>query len=162
MNTFTRLTLAAAALAVSPLWAAEAPPAAATVSGIEGTALVNQGEEFVTVADAQALQPGDQLMVMEGGKATLTFGDGCVVPVEAGSIVTVPAQSTCAGGVASTQRIGPQYAQAVGERRSRQGGTPGVENALTVATAVGLTFAAIIVAENSGNPNGDDDEPVSP
>ena len=55
-----------------------------------------------------------------------------------------------------------EYAQAVGERRSRQGGTPGVENALTVATAVGLTFAAIIVAENSGNPNGDDDEPVSP
>ena len=33
---------------------------------------------------------------------------------------------------------------------------------VVVAVAIGATFAAMILLENSGNPSGDDDEPVSP
>ena len=87
----------------------------ATISSQEGTVLVNQGEEFVTAADAQALKAGDRVMVMEGGSAQITFTDGCVLPLEAGSLVSVPAVSTCVDAkVAKVERIGPSYAQAVG------------------------------------------------
>lgn len=99
--------LATSALASEPV---------ATLSAQEGTVLVNQGEEFATAAEGQALQAGDRVMLMEGASATLTFTDGCALPLEAGSLVEVPAVSTCAGAVAKVQKIGPTYAQAVGSR----------------------------------------------
>lgn len=113
------MTRIAAALALSLLanvaLAAETEVVSvATISQQEGTVLVNQGEEFVTAADAQALNAGDRVMVMEGGSAVITFADGCALPLVAGSMVAVPAVSTCAGAVASVERIGPSYAQAVG------------------------------------------------
>lgn len=99
--------LATSALASEPV---------ATLSAQEGTVLVNQGEEFATAAEGQALQAGDRVMLMEGASATLTFTDGCALPLEAGSLVEVPAVSTCAGAAANVQKIGPTYAQAVGSR----------------------------------------------
>lgn len=99
--------LATSALASEPV---------ATLTTQEGTVLVNQGEEFATAAEGQALQAGDRVMLMEGASATLTFTDGCALPLEAGSLLEVPAMSTCAGAVANVQKIGPTYAQAVGSR----------------------------------------------
>lgn len=105
-------TIAATLLATSAL----ASEPVATISAQEGTVLVNQGEEFATAAEGQALQAGDRVMLMEGAVATLTFADGCALPLEAGSLVEVPAVSTCAGAVVNVQKIGPAYAQAVGSR----------------------------------------------
>jgi hypothetical protein len=133
----------ASLLAVGSASAAEL----ATLSEIEGTALVNQGEEFVTATEAQVLLPGDQVMVMEGGKARIQFADGCVFPIESGSLVVVPEQSTCAGAVAKTQRVGAQYAQAVGE--VDEGPTP-----LAQGLIIGAVMIGIIAAVNEG--------PVSP
>lgn len=105
----------AAAIALSLLaTSAVAADSVATLSSQEGTVLVNQGEEFVTASDAQGLLAGDRVMVMEGGNATITFADGCVLPLASGSLVEVPELSTCAGAVASVEQIGPTYAQAVG------------------------------------------------
>jgi hypothetical protein len=89
----------------------------ATLNGQQGTVLVNQGEEFVTAAEAQALVAGDRVMVMEGGSALVTFADGCVLALESGSLLDVPAESTCGGAVANVQNIGASYAQAVGAPR---------------------------------------------
>ena len=104
-------TLAAAVLLAGSAVAADS---VATLTAQEGTVLVNQGEEFITAAEGQALQAGDRVMLMEGASATLTFADGCALPLAAGSLLEVPAQSTCAGAVANVQKIGPTYAQAVG------------------------------------------------
>ena len=107
-----RITAAiAATLLASSAFAAEP---VATLGDQTGTVLVNQGEEFTTATENQALQAGDRVMLMEGASATLTFADGCALPLEAGSLLEVPAQSTCAGAVANVQKIGPTYAQAVG------------------------------------------------
>ena len=106
----TTAAIAAALLASTAL----ASEPVATLGVQEGTVLVNQGEEFTTAAENQALQAGDRVMLMEGASAVLTFADGCALPLAAGSLVEVPAQSTCAGAVAKVQRIGPTYAQAVG------------------------------------------------
>lgn len=110
------IRLAAAIAATLLATSALASEPVATLSAQEGTVLVNQGEEFATAAEGQALQAGDRVMLMEGASATLTFTDGCALPLEAGSLVEVPAVSTCAGAVANVQKIGPTYAQAVGSR----------------------------------------------
>lgn len=120
----TAAILSALVLA-APAFAAD--DSVAVLSAQTGTVLVNQGEEFITADEAQPLMAGDRVMVMEGGSAQLTFLDGCVLAVESGSLLDVPATSTCAGTVASVQVIGPSYAQAPGalggpnNRRSNRG-----------------------------------------
>lgn|SRR5690606_18232016 len=109
----TRTLVAALALAAAPAFAADVP--VATLSGQQGTVLVNQGEVFVTAVEGQALNPGDRVLVMAGGEATLDFTDGCQLPLAGGSLLEVPAVSTCAGQVAQVQKVGPSYAQAVGD-----------------------------------------------
>ena len=96
-----------AALFAAPAFAADS---VATLSAQQGTVLVNQGDEFVTATESQALLAGDRVMVMEGGSAEITFADGCVLPLTSGSLVDVPEISTCAGAVANVQNIGPSYA----------------------------------------------------
>ncbi|ODS63001.1 MAG: hypothetical protein ABS41_07460 [Arenimonas sp. SCN 70-307] len=135
--------LASSALASEPV---------ATLSAQEGTVLVNQGEEFATAAEGQALQAGDRVMLMEGASATLTFADGCALPLEAGSLLEVPAVSTCAGAVANVQKIGPTYAQAVGSRARDNDG------AVLVFTGV----AAVIVWDLMSNDFSITDPPPAP
>ena len=112
--------LATSLLLSSGAFAAEAGNATAILGNQQGTVLVNQGEEFITATEAQALNIGDRVMVMEGGAAEITFADGCVLPLASGSMVIVPEASTCAGSVAAVQQIGPSYAQAVGAPRDER------------------------------------------
>ena len=121
--------LASCLLLSSGAFAAEAAQATAAVLGNhQGTVLVNQGEEFVTAAQAQVLIAGDRVMVMEGGTAEITFADGCVLLLASGSMVVVPATSTCAGSVAAVEQIGPTYAQAVGAPRDERCADGGESN----------------------------------
>lgn len=113
-------TAFAASLLLS--FSAVAADGAATLTSQEGSVLVNQGEQFITADDAQSLNVGDRVMVMEGGTAEITFADGCVLPLASGSMVEVPEASTCAGTVVQVERIGPSYAQAVGAPRGNRNG----------------------------------------
>jgi hypothetical protein len=114
----TLKTLVATSLLLSSgAFAADAAPSTAVLGKQQGTVLVNQGEEFITAGDAQALKAGDRVMVMEGGSADILFPDGCVLPLSAGSMAVIPEVSTCAGSVAAVEQIGPAYAQAVGAPR---------------------------------------------
>lgn len=117
-----RTALILSALFAAPAFAAETAEPAATLSAQQGTVLVNQGDEFITASEAQPLLAGDRVMVMEGGSAEITFTDGCVLPLESGSLLDVPALSTCAGTVASVQSIGPSYAEALGSRKRTSNG----------------------------------------
>lgn len=132
-----RTALILSALVAAPAFAADS---VATLSAQQGTVLVNQGDEFVTATDAQALLAGDRVMVMEGGSAEITFTDGCVLPLVSGSLVDVPEVSTCAGAVAKVQNLGPSYAQAVGSRASARNAA-----APYVFGAWGVVIAAMIV-----------------
>lgn len=149
-----RTVLVFCALSAAPAFAADA---AATLSAQAGTVLVNQGDDFITATDAQALLAGDRVLVMEGGHAELTFADGCVLPLAAGSMLDVPAVSPCAGGVASVQRIGPSFAQAAeggeGEEKERKGG-----NGFVIG-AVAVVGAALLLGGGGGGGN---ERPASP
>lgn len=138
-------TLVAASLLAGSAFAADS---VATLSAQEGTVLVNQGEEFVTATDAQALMAGDRVMLMEGASATITFADGCAMPLVAGSLVELPAQSPCTGAVVNVQQVGPTVAQAPGN----DGKAYRVTNKATGVTyAVFGTAFALIVAQASGD-----------
>lgn len=86
----------------------------ATMGAISGDVKINQGEAFTQAQPGQAVGAGDRILVMEGGKTSITFSDGCEMDISGGSLVTVPATSTCKGGVAKTQQIAPDNGGAVG------------------------------------------------
>lgn len=77
----------------------------ATASVVSGPVQVNRGESFKDLQPGQALNPGDRVMALANGSTTIRFGDGCTLVVEPGTVVTVPSQSTCAGGVVNAQRV---------------------------------------------------------
>ena len=106
-------TSIALALATCALGAIAAEPYA-TLRSTEGTVMVNQGERYVTATAGMNLSPGDRVMVMAGSKAEIRFGDGCSLPLGANVVTSIPAQSTCSGGVADLRSYGPSYAQAIG------------------------------------------------
>ncbi len=54
-------------------------------------------------------------MVMEGGKASLKFADGCVQALGSGSLVVVAAQSVCVSGINNIAQISPVSAQVPGD-----------------------------------------------
>lgn len=106
------------AIAISALLSAGVAFAApsATLSATNGSVLVNQGKQFITAQPGQILVAGDRVMVMDGGKASLTYADGCVQALSSGSLATVENQSVCASGVNKIARISPVSAQAVGDQ----------------------------------------------
>ena len=105
--------LIAALLSASIAYAGDAN---VTLSGQKGTVMVNSGKQFVTAQPGQTLASGDRVMVMQGGRATLTYPNGCVVTVNSGSMVNV-SQQQCVNHTAQAKKVAPMYAQAVGDAR---------------------------------------------
>ncbi len=93
-----------------------AAPSSAVLVETNGSVLVNQGKQFVSAKPGQLLTVGDRVMVMDGSNASVRFADGCMLPLAAGSLVTVSAQSTCVAGKANIAQISPVSAQAAGDR----------------------------------------------
>lgn len=149
-----RNTFLLSLLAAAPAFAAEP---AATLSAQEGTVLVNQGDEFVTATEQQVLAAGDRVLVMEGGSAEITFADGCVLPLAEGSMLDVPALSTCAAAMARVQKIGPSYAEA---EAGEEGGEPAKKGANRYVVGAVVVVGAALLAGGGGG--GGNDRPASP
>jgi len=118
----------AVALITAPAMQAQA---VATLTRIDGGVRVNQGSEFVAAVEKQALQTNDRVMTLDNGHAVITFDDGCEIEAGPNTMITVPATSTCAGGVARTQNIAPGGTEAVGA-----GGSSNWRTALLIALPV--------------------------
>jgi hypothetical protein len=71
------------------------PLQAATLSGVQGSVMVNPGSGYYLTTGPTNLKPGDVVMLNPGGSAQLTFPDGCIVPLQAGTVITVGATSPC-------------------------------------------------------------------
>jgi len=93
----------------------------ATMGEVSGDVKINQGTQFVDAQPGQAVNAGDRIMAMEHSATSITFSDGCKMDINGGTLVTVPATSTCKGGVAQTQQIAPANADAVGNVPGTQG-----------------------------------------
>lgn len=68
----------------------------ASLVSVDGPVSVNNGQGFKPITEAVVLRPGDVVMASPGGSAKLSYDDGCVVGINAGSVVPVRATSPCA------------------------------------------------------------------
>jgi hypothetical protein len=96
----------------------------ATMGAVSGDVKINQGSQFVEAQPGQAVNAGDRIMAMDHSAASITFSDGCRLDIGPDSLVTVPATSTCQGGVVQTQQIAPTNGDAVGNVATNNGPTP--------------------------------------
>ena len=74
---------------------------AATLEAIQGEVMVNRGNGYRFVSGTIELTLGDMVIVNGAGSAQLSYEDGCIVPIAAGSVATVGEQSPCANQGAS-------------------------------------------------------------
>lgn len=93
---------------------AQAADPHAVLARVDGTVMVNHGEQFRTATAGVRLAAGDRVMAMAGSSAILSFGSGCNVSVDANSIATIPEGSPCDGVAMDVQTSSPMFAQAVG------------------------------------------------
>ena len=112
----------------------------ATLGDIGGSVKINQGVEFVDAQPGQPVNAGDRILVMEGGSASITFNDGCKLQISGGSLVTVPATSTCKGAQARSQQIAPSDSGPVG---GQVGGAAGDYRTVNTIGWIWLGTAAI-------------------
>jgi hypothetical protein len=84
--------------AVAALLYGSSPVSAATVSGQDGTVLVNKGDGFIPITSDAELAPGGQIMVQPGGSALITYASNCTVRIGAGRVWTVQEAPPCAEG----------------------------------------------------------------
>jgi hypothetical protein len=108
-NCLVRSALLATALMVSLGVSAqtEALKASATLAEVDGSVLVNRGEEFVTGLDGDVLVKGDRVMAMGSASALLKYDDGCDVRVEPETVVTLSDGSPCAGWLLTVESVAP-------------------------------------------------------
>jgi hypothetical protein len=138
------------AIAIALSGPVQAAGTSAVLSAIEGDVRVNQGEQFVAAQAGAELAAGDRVMVAQDASAELTFADGCRYSVAPGTMITVPAISTCAGGAALAQSIQPAHTGALG-------GTAGTPPPFLLGVAA-LAAATYVVVDNASS----SDKPLSP
>ncbi len=129
------LLISAALMCASVAYAGDSE---VTLTGQKGTVMVNSGKQFVSAKAGQSLKQGDRVMVMEGGTATITYANGCIANVKSGSMVDI---NTAKCGK-SARKVGPMYAEAVGDTAAHEASEvqwvwiAGVLTAVIVATVV--------------------------
>jgi len=96
-----RASAAAAALAlVAGYGVAHADGATqASITAVNGTVLVNQGQGYRPAAAGQTLHIGDRVIVTTHGGARLMYAGGCGVSLAAGSMATIGALAPCKVGL---------------------------------------------------------------
>ena len=111
----------------------------AVLSSVTGTALVNQGDAFVTAQAQSELNVGDRLMVLEGGEAVVTYADGCDYTLTDNQVLTIGETSSCTSGQAAAESAGTMSAAV---------GGVGAGGAVIGLGAVGVVGMAISVDSN--------------
>jgi len=81
------------------------PSFAATLRSVSGQVLINRGTGYKPVTTGAEAKTGDVVMARPGASAQLVYADGCKTAVSPGSVVTIGAESPCAGAYA---QVGPQ------------------------------------------------------
>jgi hypothetical protein len=84
----------------------------ASVTSINGTVLVNQGQGFRPAVPGQALRTGDRVIVTARGGARLMYAGGCSVNLAAGSMATIGTLAPCKVGLRQAGVVSGQSADA--------------------------------------------------
>lgn len=119
MNHLRHCIVFGLALCASAVLAEDPPAPNSRLVIIEGSVLLNQGEQFADAAVDTLTKQGDRVMAMEGARAVIHFDDNidetddrhndhaCDLKVDPGTVITVPDRSPCAGGIVSVEKVAP-------------------------------------------------------
>jgi hypothetical protein len=129
---------------------------AATLDGIEGQVLVNRGGGYKRVRGPVVLKAGDTIVVANrGGRAVVSYDDGCNVPVEFSSAVVAAAAgpSACAAQASYKAPAGVTGSPGV----PAPGGMDGTTLAVGAVVVGGAIGAAVLLSRDQKR-----DRPASP
>ncbi len=88
------LTTSVATAALLSAGAAMAETTNTVLSMVTGSVLVNQGTTYESAQEGMALEAGDQVLLMEGASAQVSFAAGCVKDLGANEILRIPENDT--------------------------------------------------------------------
>ncbi|MGE3247183.1 MAG: hypothetical protein AB7F96_09705 [Beijerinckiaceae bacterium] len=149
--------IAIAAILLSTLTQAHA---GAAIVSHEGVVMVNNGSGYRPASGSMSLVTGDRVLVTPKSKALLGYADGCMVPVNAGRLVTISRVSPCSVKAACTaQTAGACSSVLANGFGSGTGLVGGALPAVGTALGVGVITSTIISSSQSG---GDKTLAVSP
>jgi len=122
----------------------------ASLAQLEGKVLVNQGEKTVPAQAGMPLHSNDRVLTLDGSTVLVVYEDGCGLPLEENSQLTLMSADECTQGVAAVSEMGAFELIALGA-----GVGPSV--GATAAAAGGFAGLGVVATET-----GDTEEPVSP
>ncbi len=105
------MRIPAIAVALATATCLSVPSNAATLQSVTGEVLINSGAGYRPVTSGSEAKVGNIVMASPGARAWLVYPDKCTVLVNPGAVVTVRAESPCAGGYAraSPDNTGAYY-----------------------------------------------------
>ncbi len=68
---------------------------AASVEVVQGQVSLNRGAGYTRVSGLTKAKAGDMVMASPNGRARVAYGNGCILEVEPGTVVTVPPDANC-------------------------------------------------------------------
>jgi len=121
----------------------------ATVSNVEGTALVDHAGQRLSLKKGMSLDEGDRVMVMEKGNLKLVYNKSkCHIGYKSNTVLNVAESMQCAAG--STMAVGAPAAA---------GGAGSIAGVGLGAVIAGVAVVGVIATAVS---NSNDNTPVSP
>lgn len=132
---------------------------AATLQVSSGSASVNNGQGFRTVATGSSVNAGDKIMIPPGASGQIVYENGCASPAPAGGIVTVGTAEQCAANRGSQQPTQQTGQSQTGPGEPPPGDTPGGGGFSAASIAIGLGVAggvgaAIFIATQGNDKKG--------
>jgi len=107
------LTILGFAAALTASVAAAQQPTIARLSAATGGVMVSQGDAMVAAAPGLRIGPGQRVLTTAGASATITYDNGCVIPLKENQRFTVSG-GECTALLASVATIGPIAAATAG------------------------------------------------
>lgn len=99
------MPMARIAVALAAIICLSVPGHAATLLSVTGDVSINSGAGFKPATSGSEAQVGDVVMASPGARAQLVYPDKCTVPVNPGAVMTVQAESPCAGAYAQVNEV---------------------------------------------------------
>lgn len=152
---FTGIVALAALVSSGSSWAADE---VAKLAEISSPVMINQGDRYVPATAGMALKEGDQLMVLQGGKALVNYATGCEIRLGGNEILRIAATDACSA---------PAVAAVNAQLAPSATTSPAVVSSTTAAGWTAAQIAAfvaaggIIVAAVDAS-SGSDDAPPPP
>ncbi|MEY6431479.1 hypothetical protein ABC977_03550 [Thioalkalicoccus limnaeus] len=166
MHRSSRISLLVAALttAVGFGSSVSASEPVGELARITGTAVVNQGAQYVVGREGIPLREGDRLLVLEGGNALVLFADGCQYALQDDELLVVPAVSTCASQAVGQYKVDPRSAIATGPSISTGDVTLAQLEAPQAGSLVWVppVVAGIVAVAALADDGGSSPRPISP